>query len=127
VRVELLLAPDCPNAAAARAVLVDCLSRLRLPTRVCERVGGYPSPTILVDGVDVMTGAVGAPPMHACRLDAPTESRLLAALAARLANRDPTVSGVVVPKEPAFRRVSKSSAACCSTIDPKADERRRRA
>ena len=89
MRVELLLAPDCPNAAAARAVLVDCLSRLRLPTRVCERVGAYPSPTILVDGVDVMTGAVGAPPMHACRLDAPTESRLLAALAARLAQPRP--------------------------------------
>jgi hypothetical protein len=83
MRVELLLAPDCPNAVAARAVLVDCLTGLGLPTAVRERVGAYPSPTILVDGVDVMTGRVGAPPMQACRLDVPTESRLQAALRAR--------------------------------------------
>jgi hypothetical protein len=85
VRVEVLLAPDCPNAAAARAMLVHCLTRLGLAIEVRERVGGYPSPTILVDGVDVMTGTVGAPAVPACRLDVPTESRLLAALPARAA------------------------------------------
>ena len=80
MRVELLLAPDCPNAVAARAVLVSCLTRLGLRIGVRERVGSYPSPTILVDGVDVMTGTVGAPPGKACRLDVPTEPRLMAAL-----------------------------------------------
>ena len=82
MRVELLLSPDCPNAAAARAVLVSCLTRLGLPTAMRERVGAYPSPTILIDGIDVMTGRVPAPPRHACRLDVPTESRVSAALRA---------------------------------------------
>jgi hypothetical protein len=83
VKVELLLAPDCPHASAARAVLKDCLDRLGLVVRVCERVGDFPSPTILVDGVDVMTAARGASPRQACRLDVPTQSRVLAALRTR--------------------------------------------
>jgi hypothetical protein len=80
VNVELLLAPDCPNASAARAVLSECLDRLGLAVVVQERLGDYPSPTILVDGVDVMTDARATPPMSACRLNVPTRSRVLAAL-----------------------------------------------
>jgi hypothetical protein len=80
MKVELLLAPDCPNGPAARAVLSACLRRLGVDVQIHERVGAFPSPTILVDGVDVMTGASGVPAMHACRLDLPTESRVLAAL-----------------------------------------------
>jgi len=80
MKVELLVAPDCPNAPAARALLTACLRRLGLAIRVRERVGEFSSPTILVDGVDVMTGRDGGPPMSACRLDVPTESRVLAAL-----------------------------------------------
>jgi hypothetical protein len=82
VKVELLLAPDCPHASAARAVLNECLDGLGLVVRVCERVGDYPSPTVLIDGVDVMTDARGAAPVPACRLDVPTPSRVLAALRA---------------------------------------------
>ncbi len=100
MNVELLLAPDCPNAPAARAVLTQCLHRLGLAIRVRERVGDYPSPTILVDGVDVMTSTGGAPPLPApkpapapaCRLDVPTESRILAALRGRTAG--PASDGV---------------------------------
>jgi hypothetical protein len=80
VSVELLTAPDCPNAPAARALLTGCLHRLGLDVRVWERVGEFPSPTILVDGVDVMTGREGGPSMSVCRLDVPTEARVLAAL-----------------------------------------------
>jgi hypothetical protein len=80
MNVELLLAPDCPNAAAARAVMTACLDRLGLDLRVRERVGQFASPTVLVDGLDVMTGAHGAPPVRACRLDVPAEARVLAAL-----------------------------------------------
>jgi hypothetical protein len=58
--VELLLAPECPNAPAARAMLRACLDRLGLDLRVRERVGEFASPTILVSGVDVMTGEHGA-------------------------------------------------------------------
>jgi hypothetical protein len=78
--VELLLAPDCPNAAAARAVLTACLNQVGLAAPIRERVGDYPSPTILVDGLDVMTDVTGAPPMQACRRDVPTAARILAAL-----------------------------------------------
>ncbi len=104
MRIELLLAPDCPNAVAARAVLVSCLTRLGLPTGVRERVGRYPSPTILVDGIDVMTGTVEGPARQACRLDVPTESELLAALRTRCSGR-----------------VSKSPAGC-STMDASDDQ-----
>jgi hypothetical protein len=80
VNVQLLLTPDCPNASAARAVLTDCLHRLGLTVQVHERVGDYPSPTILVDGVDVMTDVEGTPRLPACRLDVPTSDRVMAAL-----------------------------------------------
>jgi len=85
MNVELLLAADCPHARAARAVLTNCLDQLGLDIPVRERVGDYPSPTLLVDGVDVMTGTAGTPRMQACRLDVPTASRVLAALRGRSA------------------------------------------
>jgi hypothetical protein len=80
MRVELLVGPDCPNAPTARALLTACLRRLGVEVQVRKRVGEFPSPTILVDGMDVMTGRDGGPPMSACRLDVPTEARVLAAL-----------------------------------------------
>lgn len=78
--IELLLVPDCPNAATARTVLAESLTALGLDITVTERVGAHPSPTVLVDGVDVMTGVAGAPSAAACRLDVPTAARVLAAL-----------------------------------------------
>ena len=80
MNVELLLSPGCPNTAAARAVLAECRDRLGLDIPVRERVGDFPSPTILVDGVDVMTDLTGVAPARACRLDLPTTPRVLAAL-----------------------------------------------
>jgi len=85
MNIELLVAPDCPHAPAARTLVAECLDRLGLAIRVQERVGDYPSPTVLVDGVDVMTDTSGAPRMQACRLDVPTASRVLAALRGRSA------------------------------------------
>jgi hypothetical protein len=80
MKLELLLSPDCANAASARVVLAEALDRLGLAIPVHERVGEFPSPTVLVDGIDVMTGRSGTPPVHVCRLDLPTPSRVLAAL-----------------------------------------------
>ena len=80
MRVELLLSPDCPNAPGARRVLADCLHELGLSVDVGEQVGDFPSPTVLVDGVDVMTDAHGVGRAQACRLDVPTATRVLAAL-----------------------------------------------
>ena len=78
--VELLLAPQCPHAEDARVMLARCLAEAGLAVPVVERVGEYPAPTVLVNGVDVMTGAAGTPTMQACRLDRPTPRRVLAAL-----------------------------------------------
>jgi hypothetical protein len=80
MRVELLLAPDCPNAAAAKTALTEALHELELVVAVVERVGDFPSPTVLVDGVDVMNDHAGAPRMRACPLDVPTVPKLLTAL-----------------------------------------------
>ena len=61
-------------------MLARCLAEAGLAVPVVERVGDYPSPTVLVNGVDVMTGAAGTPTTRACRLDRPTPQRVLAAL-----------------------------------------------
>jgi hypothetical protein len=80
MRVELLTSRACPNAAAARRLLGDCLSEVDIAEDVVvERVGEYPSPTVLVDGVDVMKRGTELT-ADACRLDLPTRDRVLAAL-----------------------------------------------
>jgi len=78
MKIELLHVSDCPNVDAARALLSECLTELQLEVAVEDKEGAYPSPTILVNGVDVM----GAPTFTAaaCRLDVPTKQRLLVAL-----------------------------------------------
>ena len=78
MKIELLHVPDCPHVDDARALLIECLAELQLEVVVEEEEGAYPSPTILVNGVDVM----GAPTFitAACRLDVPTKPSLLAAL-----------------------------------------------
>ncbi len=78
IEVELRHVSGCPHTGAARALLEECLAELKLDVAVEYKEGEYPSPTILINGEDVM----GAPPSQAaaCRLDVPTKERLLAAL-----------------------------------------------
>ena len=83
MRVELLTSPGCPNAAATKKTIVDCLTAVGIDVPIIARVGRFPSPTVLVDGVDVMRPDAGAPIGDACRLDLPTPQRLLDALRAR--------------------------------------------
>jgi hypothetical protein len=79
VAVELRSVPDCPNLAPARHELRAALADVGLPLAVVtEVVGDYPSPSILVNGVDVM-GGIGDG-SAACRLDLPTGERIRAAL-----------------------------------------------
>ncbi len=82
MEVELLLVPDCPNADGARAVLADGIGRLGLRVAVHERVGDYPSPTVLVDGIDVVTGRRFEQGGAACCIGLPTVSNVVAALRA---------------------------------------------
>ena len=78
MKIELLHVSDCPHVDTARALLRECLTELQLDVAIEDKEGAYPSPAILVDGVDVM----GAPAFMAaaCRLDVPTKHRLLVAL-----------------------------------------------
>lgn len=82
VIVELRAVPDCPNLPATRELLRACLVELGLPLDVTEMVGDYPSPSVLVNGVDV----TGAPPdgPAACVLTPPTADQIRTALRAAL-------------------------------------------
>jgi hypothetical protein len=84
MRVELLRISDCPNAAAARRVVQDCLARIGVTVPIIETVGPVPSPTVLVDSHDVMGGPGVRPAAGACRIDLPTTERVLAAMRASL-------------------------------------------
>lgn len=78
MKVEFLFFEGCPHAGPARELLRRCLTSMGLPDAVEEREGDHPSPTILIDGNDV----VGEPHTagRSCRLELPTEARILAAL-----------------------------------------------
>lgn len=79
MRIEFLSHSGCPNAAAAREVLSECLSALDIHAPVTDRVGDFPSPSILINGIDAMRpGARLAG--RSCRLDLPTPEVVLAAL-----------------------------------------------
>lgn len=80
MRIELLSSPGCPNVEITRRMLTDCLASLGIDVPIIDRVGRYPSPTVLIDGVDVMCPAAKAPTGDACRLDLPTPQHILDAL-----------------------------------------------
>jgi hypothetical protein len=77
--VRLLHAPGCPLVGRVRAIVREALRGLSEPVDFEESVGDHPSPTVLVDGVDVVTGR--APAEHpGCRLELPTTEQIRAAL-----------------------------------------------
>jgi len=80
MRIEMLSSPGCPNAPAAREVLVRSLNTFGMETSIIERVGPFPSPTVLINGTDVMRPGQPPPTGQYCRLDLPTPNRILAAL-----------------------------------------------
>lgn len=80
IEVEFLAQPDCPHVEATRLLLSACLGEVGLPAEVRVRVGPFPSPSIVVNGRDVMGNPAETGPC--CRLDLPTRERILAALVA---------------------------------------------
>jgi len=78
MKIELLHVAGCPHVADARHVLLACLVEFGISETIEEREGAFPSPTILVDGDDVM----GEPASKdaSCRLDVPTRERIAAAI-----------------------------------------------
>jgi hypothetical protein len=84
VRVQLLHVTDCPLVSRVRDTLNGCLKGVGFRVQVEDLEGDYPSPTLLIDGIDVATGA--APPRQiCCRFDLPTCAQITAALS-RAAN-----------------------------------------
>ena len=78
VIVELRAVPDCPNLEATRSLLHACLAEAGLTVQVIERIGDYPSPSILIDGIDVTGADPDGPP--SCVLLPPTAGQIRAAL-----------------------------------------------
>lgn len=86
MKIELLHFSGCPNVNQTRQLLMDCLDEVGLGViHIDDREGEFPSPSIIVDGSDVMGEPAVA--VACCRLDLPTRERVLAAL-----RRDETVA-----------------------------------
>jgi hypothetical protein len=79
ISIQILHVPDCPLVGRVRELVRQALDRTNIQAKVEERVGDYPSPTLLIDGRDVTGRPQGEG--TACRLDLPTEQQVLAALA----------------------------------------------
>lgn len=78
--IQLLHVPDCPLVDQVRTTLHDTLRTAGLSLPVEELEGSYPSPTVLVNGIDI---AGRIPPAEAsCRLDLPIPEQILDALVA---------------------------------------------
>lgn len=77
--VELWYVSGCPLIDQVRTALRECLAHAGVDVRLRERQGPYPSPTLVVDGIDVATGS---PPASGacCRLDLPTHDQIHTAL-----------------------------------------------
>ncbi|MGH7912074.1 MAG: alkylmercury lyase [Candidatus Dormibacteraceae bacterium] len=76
--IELLQVPGCPLVGGVREMVRRVLAECAIPVEIEEKIGDYPSPTLLVDGRDV-TGRRPYP-RSACRLDLPTKEQVVAAL-----------------------------------------------
>ena len=76
--IEVLYFTGCPHADAARTLVRRCVAALGIQASIIERDGDYPSPSVRIDGKDVM----GEPAVseRSCRLDRPSESKVMAGL-----------------------------------------------
>jgi hypothetical protein len=86
VRVEVLHHEGCPLFAPVLELVRDCVRELGADAVVSERVARYPSPTVLVDGRDVMGVSGDELAVDACRLDVPTRERVADALRSALSS-----------------------------------------
>jgi hypothetical protein len=79
-RIVLLSVPGCPLRDRVRLVLEECLAEAGMTATIEEREGAYPSPTLLIEGLDVTSAELRIGP-PCCRLDLPTRGQIHAALA----------------------------------------------
>jgi hypothetical protein len=78
MRVELLQHAGCRAARRTHQLVQQCLTALDVHIPVLVRVGDYPSPTVLVNGTDIMARAPARTSTRACWLDVPTRDQILA-------------------------------------------------
>jgi hypothetical protein len=83
-KIQILKVPGCPNVAEVRALVEEVLGDAGVLADIEELEGPYPSPSVLVDGIDVTGRAAGA--QASCRLDLPTRKQVLMALNAPRGN-----------------------------------------
>lgn len=77
--VQVLQVPECPLVPRLLTLLEQCRAEAAIDLHVEVLVGAYPSPTLVIDGVDVATGRP-ASRETCCRLDMPSREQVLAAL-----------------------------------------------
>lgn len=80
IKIQLLYVAGCPTAIKARGTIYQCVSKLRMPFALEERVGPCNSPTVLVNGFDVTGETLSEEGQASCRLDLPNEEQLSAAI-----------------------------------------------
>lgn len=80
-RIQILQVPDCPLVDQLIDEVEHCLTEAGVGEPVEIVVGDYPSPTLVMDGVDVATGrpVEGEP---RCRMDLPSREQIRAAVRA---------------------------------------------
>lgn len=79
VKVRLMHVPGCPLIDRVRADLQHALAVTGSGAVIEDVEGDYPSPTLLIDGLDTVTGR----PINGatrCRLDLPTREQIATAL-----------------------------------------------
>jgi hypothetical protein len=82
MHVRLEHVPDCPLVERVRARLRQALTATGVSARVDDVEGDYPSPTLLIDGIDAATGQPTGGAL-CCRLELPTTEQITTALTRR--------------------------------------------
>lgn len=80
-QVQVLQVPDCPLVDELLTLIQNAEAETGVQVDVHVLVGDHPSPTLVIDGVDVATGSPIAT-TACCRLDLPTHEQIAAALTA---------------------------------------------
>lgn len=80
LRISILHIPDCPSLVRARQGVRAAVELVGATAVVEEIEGPYPSPTVLIDGVEIDGYPLGSG--AACRIDVPTPDQIAAAVRA---------------------------------------------
>ena len=85
LRISILHVPDCPLISRVRETVEVALKNLGAAAAIEEIEGEYPSPTLLIEGVEIAGYPLGSDP--ACRINLPTIEEIATAVSAALVRR----------------------------------------